>query len=538
VQVQTKPVQTEQLETKHAQTESSKALAAATPGTIPLWQAGVLAALALCLYWSTLLHLVGQWWHDPNFSHGFFVPLFSAFVIWQERSRLARIAPRPSWSGAGVLLLGLTALVVGRLGAELFLDRASMLLVMAGVVILFAGWNLFRAVFFPWAFLLLMIPIPAIVLNQITFPLQLLASQVAATVLPLLGVPVLREGNVIYLAGMALEVAEACSGIRSLMSLLTLAIIYGYLMEKRLWVRWVLALASVPITVAANDIRIIGTGLLVQYWDPAAAAGYFHASWGLLTFVISLVMFYALHKLIRAVFPEEAGASFPSSAPAAAAVSPNVSGRAGSFALAVLLIGTAAVLLQIHSGSEIVPARPSLKQFPQQLGDWTGTDIPIDDDSLEKLHPTDYLLRIYQSPQAAAPIDLFIPYYQSQRAGDTFHSPQNCLPGSGWTPVENQRVTLTIPGHAPFPANRYLIAKEGSRQLVLYWFWAHDRGIASEWWAKYYLVRDSIAMNRSDGAMVRVTTPMYPGESAGAAQQRLLPFVNEVGPLLNIYIPR
>jgi exosortase len=226
VQVQTKPVQTEQLQTKHAQTEPSKALAAATRGAMPLWQAGVLAALALCLYWSTLLHLIAQWWHDPNFSHGFFVPLFSAFVIWQERGRLARIVARPSWSGAGALLLGLAALIVGRLGAELFLDRASMLLVMAGVVILFAGWNLFRAVLFPWAFLLLMIPIPAIVLNQITFPLQLLASQVAATVLPVLGVPVLREGNVIYLAGMALEVAEACSGIRSLMSLLTLAIIY------------------------------------------------------------------------------------------------------------------------------------------------------------------------------------------------------------------------------------------------------------------------------------------------------------------------
>jgi exosortase D (VPLPA-CTERM-specific) len=543
VQVQTKPVQIEQRQTKHAQTESSKAPAtAATPLPIPLWQAGVLAVLALWLYRSTLFHLVGQWWHDPNFSHGFFVPLFSAFVIWQERSRLARIVPRPSWSitswsGAGVLLLGLAALVVGRLGAELFLDRASMLLVMAGVVILFAGWNLFRAVFFPWAFLLLMIPIPAIVLNQITFPLQLLASQVAATVLPLLGVPVLREGNVIYLAGMALEVAEACSGIRSLMSLLTLAIIYGYLMEKRLWVRWVLALAAVPITVAANDVRIIGTGLLVQYWDPAAAEGYFHASWGLLTFVVSLVMFYALHKLIRLAFPDKAS-TFPSSAPAAAAVSPNVSGRAASFVPAVLLIGAAAVFLQIHSGKEIIPARPALKQFPEQLGDWTGTDIPIDDDSLEKLRPTDYLLRIYQNPQAPASIDLFIPYYQSQRAGDTFHSPQNCLPGSGWTPIENQRVSLTIPGHAPFPANRYLIAKEGSRQLVLYWFWAHDRGIASEWWAKYYLVRDSIAMNRSDGALVRVTTPMYPGESAESAQQRVLPFINQVGPLLNTYIPR
>jgi len=209
----------------------------------------------------------------------------------------------------GVVLWGMVVLIVGRLGAELFLDRSSLLLLLAGVVILFFGWNLFRAVLFPWAFLLLMIPIPTIVFNQITFPLQLLASKVAATVLPVLGVPILREGNVINLPAMALEVAEACSGIRSLMSLVTLAIIYGYLMEKRLWVRWMLALASVPIAVAANSVRIIGTGLLVQYWDAEKAEGYFHASWGWIIFVISLVMLYALHALIRLLFPEKGSQS-------------------------------------------------------------------------------------------------------------------------------------------------------------------------------------------------------------------------------------
>jgi exosortase len=290
------------------QTESATARPAfAVARTVPSLQVGVLAILSIWLYWPTLVHLVRQWWNDPNFSHGFFVPLFSAFVIWQERDRLARILPHPSWSGLVALLAGLGVLIVGRLGAELFLDRSSMLLVLAGVVILFLGWNLFRAVLFPWAFLLLMIPIPAILFNQITFPLQLLASKVAAAVLPVLGVPILREGNVINLPSMALEVAEACSGIRSLMSLVTLSIIYGYLMEKRVWVRWLLALAAVPITVAANDVRILGTGLLVQYWDPEMAEGYFHASWGWIIFVVSLIMLYALHGLVRFLFPEKGG---------------------------------------------------------------------------------------------------------------------------------------------------------------------------------------------------------------------------------------
>lgn len=265
---------------------------------IPLWQLVVLSGIVLWLYRSILIHLVGQWWHDPNFSHGFFVPLFSALIIWQEREKLAQLPPRPSWSGLPIAALAMCILVVGQLGAELFLSRFSFLILLAGLIVLFCGWMYFRALLFPWAFLILMIPIPTIIFNQITFPLQLLASRVSGVILPLLGVPVLREGNVINLPAMALEVAEACSGIRSLMSLITLAIIYGYLMEKRLWVRWLLAFASVPIAVAANSVRIIGTGLLVQYWDPEKAEGYFHASWGWIIFVISLVMLYTLHGLI------------------------------------------------------------------------------------------------------------------------------------------------------------------------------------------------------------------------------------------------
>ena len=285
---------------------SSPAQPAAQRAT--LLQLASLGALCFWIYWDTLRHLVGQWWHDPNFSHGFFVPLFSAFVLWQERERLARIVPRPAWSGLAVIVLGLGILIVGRLGAELFLARSSLLLLLAGFVILFWGWDLFRATFFPWAFLLLMIPIPTIVFNQITIPLQFLASRVAADILPILGVPVLREGNVIYLSsGLALQVAEACSGIRSLMSLVTLSIIYGYLTEKRLWVRWSLALASVPIAVLANSVRIIGTGMLVQYWDAEKAEGFFHASWGWIIFVVSLLMLYLLHGLLRLLAHEDDG---------------------------------------------------------------------------------------------------------------------------------------------------------------------------------------------------------------------------------------
>jgi exosortase len=197
-----------------------------------------------------------------------------------------------------VLLFSLSTLVLGVLGAELFLSRVSLIMLLGAMVLFLEGWGMLRALVFPLAILLLMVPIPSIVLNQITFPLQILASKLSAWILPLMGVPVLREGNVINLPAMPLEVADACSGIRSLLSLTCLAVMYGYLMEKRTGIRIILALASIPIAVVANGLRIVGTGLLVQYWDPEKAEGFFHAFSGWLIFVASLFMLFALHRLI------------------------------------------------------------------------------------------------------------------------------------------------------------------------------------------------------------------------------------------------
>ncbi len=264
-----------------------------------IWETATLLALMGWLYTSILIRLSQQWWSDPNFSHGIFVPVFSLFVVWQDRSRLRAVPRRPSNWGLLVIFSSLCTLVLGVLGAELFLSRMSLLALIGGTIIFFLGWRMLFAVLFPLLFLGLMIPVPAIVFSQVTFPLQIFASRLSAWLLPFLGVPVLREGNVINLPAMPLEVAVACSGIRSLLSLTTLAIMYGYLMEDRIAIRVVLALASIPIAVAANGLRIVGTGLLVQYWDPDKAEGFFHLFSGWLIFVVSLLMLFLLHKGLR-----------------------------------------------------------------------------------------------------------------------------------------------------------------------------------------------------------------------------------------------
>jgi exosortase len=264
-----------------------------------LWLVAGLVVLVAFLYSGIFALLLRDWWSDPNFSHGFFVPAFSTLVIWQRRKVLASIPVEPVWSGLAIIVLALLVYLLGVIGAELFLSRSSFILLLAGLVIYFLGWGYFRALLFPWAFLFLMVPLPTLVLSEVTFPLQFLASNLASSLLALVGVPVLREGNIIQLATMSLEVAEACSGIRSLVSLVTLAVIYGYLMESSIVLRVALTLAAVPIAIGANSLRVMGTGLLGFYWGPDKAEGFFHTFSGWVIFILALGMLFGVHWILR-----------------------------------------------------------------------------------------------------------------------------------------------------------------------------------------------------------------------------------------------
>ena len=510
--------------------------------SLPRWQAVALLLLIAWLYASILARLFLQWvgpHHDPNFEHGIFVPLFAMFVLWQERKRLKAIAAAPSWAGLPLVVLSMLVLVLGVLGADIFLPRVSLLILLAGLIILFQGWTFFRAVLFPWAFLVLMIPIPSLIISRVTFPLQLLAAKLATALLGLV-VVVHREGNVIWLVSGPLDVVEACSGIRSLLSLVTLAIIYGYLLESRKWVRVVLACAAVPIAVAANSFRVFGTGLLVQFGYGDEAEGAPHALAGLLIFAVALIMLFAVHRLICLIWksgpPARSNVAHLEEQPAG-----EIRMKAGSFRFGIVAVPmlATAIGLQAHSSTEIIPPHQPLSSLPSQIGAWTGNDDPLDQETLDILGPGEYLVRDYENANQPEPsINLYIPFFPSQKAGDTIHSPDHCLPGAGWIPTSREVIQLARPDGSSVPVNRYVVSKMGERQLVLYWFQAHGRVVASEWSAKYYLISDSIRMNRSDGGMVRLMTPMLDGESPDAAQARMMKFGSQLLPLLDSYIPR
>ncbi len=261
----------------------------------------LIGVLVLFLYKGVLLALGGDWYIDPDYSHGFLVPFLSAFFIWERWETLQRIPVKPSVWGIFALALGLMALIVGVVGAELYVQRTSFILVIAGLVLLLLGWEFLWTLSLPIGFLIFMIPLPAIVVNTIAFPLQLFAAQTASYCLFSLGIPVLREGNLIVLASTTLEVAEACSGLRSLLSLLALGTVYGYFSQNVLWKRWALVFLSVPIAIIANAARVSGTGILAHYFGPESAEGFYHTFEGWLVFIVAFVLLFACGLILGKV---------------------------------------------------------------------------------------------------------------------------------------------------------------------------------------------------------------------------------------------
>jgi exosortase len=256
------------------------------------------------LYRDVIAKLVHDWYIDENYSHGFLVVPIAAYFVWERRQKIVATAVQPNAFGLAIALGSLALLLAGILGAEVFTTEISLIGAITGCVLFLLGWAHLRVLLFPIAFLLLMVPLPAIIFTQITFPLQLLASRVGESVLMVAQIPVLREGNVIHLANTSLEVAEACSGIRSLISLLTLGIVYGYFMDSRVWIRSLLVFATVPLAILANGLRVAGTGVAAHFYGAAAAEGFLHTFSGWLVFVFTFIVLLVLHRLLRWKFPE------------------------------------------------------------------------------------------------------------------------------------------------------------------------------------------------------------------------------------------
>jgi len=261
----------------------------------------VFLALLAVLYAGILRDLAWQWWDDSNYTHGFLVPIFSGFLIWQRRHQLAAIPIHGSWIGLPVLLAGIAALLFGDIGSENFLMRSSLIVILVGLVLFHLGWESFRVLAFPLLFLFFMVPLPATLFYAVAFPLQALAARNAAWTLDALGVPVLLDGNVIHLAKQSLGIAEACSGIRSLISLLSVSVGWAILTLPGPWAMAVFVAMVVPITILANVARVVITGLIGQWFGVEYAQGFFHTFSSWLVFVFAFICLLGVHRVVRGV---------------------------------------------------------------------------------------------------------------------------------------------------------------------------------------------------------------------------------------------
>ncbi len=274
---------------------------ASPPVTRFEWQPIVWFGALLILCYATILYRMGlQWATDENMGHGFFVPLVAGFIVWQRRDKLAELPLRSNPWGLVLVILAALQAIVATLGAELFTARLAFLIALVGVILYIGGAAWIRALAFPLFLLLFMIPIPAIIYAQLTLRLQMLASELGEIMIGWMGIPVLRAGNTLQLPSQTLDIAEACSGIRSLLSLGFLSLVYAYFMDKRVWMRWALLLATIPIAIGANGIRVALTGLLSEV-NTELAQGLFHETEGYIVFIVALLALIVTHRLLSVI---------------------------------------------------------------------------------------------------------------------------------------------------------------------------------------------------------------------------------------------
>ena len=505
--------------------------------------AGAALGLSIYLFWDGLSRMWGWWFELPEYSHAVLIPPIAAFLIWQQKDRLERMTFSGSWWGVTLVLVGGILLLIGQLGTVYSLIEYAYFVTLFGLVLALSGGAAFRVMLPPLLILLLTIPLPQFLLANLSTKLQLLSSELGVAFIRLFGISVFLEGNVIDLGGYKLQVAEACNGLRYLFPLMTLAFLIAYFYRGALWKRVVLFLSSLPLTVLMNSFRVGTIGVMVEHWGIGMAEGFLHEFQGWVLFMVSAALIIGEVAVLNRIGRESAGwrqlfgVEFPAPSPRDALIRrrPVPAPLWGACAVLAVLLG---IMQFVPRAVEIFPARSSFAEFPMQLGGWTGHPESLEGIYLDALALDDYLLADYTGG-SSPPVNLYIAYYDSQRKGEAVHSPRSCLPGGGWQLRDFGQRTLTnvrVNGQ-PIPVNRSVIELGDQRELVYYWFQQRGRAMTNEFAVKWYLFSDALTRHRTDGALIRLITPLPSGGDEQAADRRLGEIAARIAPTLSRYVP-
>lgn len=496
----------------------------------------VTLVLAFITYWGGIAEAYTRWNTQEEYSHGFLIPLVSLYILWEKKDLILSSVTRPMWSGYIIVLLSLLIYILGQLSALFILIQYSFVLTLVGLSMIFLG-KASRYTLAPLLLLLFAIPLPYVIEVVLTAKLQLVSSWLGVQVIRLFDIPVYLEGNIIDLGVYKLQVVEACSGLRYLFPLMSLGFIAAYFYRASFWKKAVVFLATIPITILMNSFRIGVIGVLVDNWGIAQAEGFLHDFEGWIIFMacagLLALLIWLMEKLTTGYsFADVFGVEqYNKTKPIFYENNSSASGNLLIFGLTILtLISSYGVTHYIDNRQEIIPEHKALVNFPMKLDEWTGYQMPLDDRVESKLAMTDYLLANYQNKQKQT-VNFYVAYYETQRKGESPHSPRVCIPGGGWEIAAFDRIEAN--GH---PANRVIIKKGTQEQLVYYWFQGHGRIVANEYINKWYLLQDSIIKNRTDGSLVRMVTMVADNETVAQAEQRILSFMKVAEPKLKQYI--
>jgi exosortase D (VPLPA-CTERM-specific) len=505
---------------------------------ITLWAIIVVGLmLAFGSAFDALVDMENRWQGSEEYGYGYLIPVITLFLIWQRKDKLEALPFTGSWWGAGLLLLGVLIVLVGQLSAIYTVSQYGFVIALIGAAYALMGWSAFKIIAVPLLLLFLMVPLPGFVFNNLSSQLQLISSQIGVAVIRLFGISVHLEGNVIDLGVYKLQVVEACSGLRYLFPLIALSIIASYFYQAVTWKKIVVILSSIPLTVLMNSFRIGVIGVLVEYHGIEQAEGFLHDFEGWIVFMACVALLIAEMWVLtrfgkdRRPFREVFGMDFPEPTPADTQKVQRGMPPHALVGLVFLVLGAAGSLL-LGGRTEYLPERPAFVNFPLVLEDgWRGRSRPLDRIVEDVLQVDDYILADYVNGKSA--VNFYVAYYGSQRAGASAHSPRSCLPGGGWRIDSHTRVELDN----GVPVNRFLITLGEHRQLVYYWFKQRERNITNEFMVKWYLLWDALTRNRTDGALIRLTTMIQPGEDVEAVEGRLREFASVVTVPLSDYIP-
>jgi exosortase D (VPLPA-CTERM-specific) len=511
----------------------------------------LVVALLRYMYAESLAYLFSRWLGTEDYSHGIFVPFISGYLVWQSRHHLSEVSKEKSWWGLAVIMLGLALYVVGELSTLFVIHHLSLWTMIVGLVITLVGIRGAKAIAFPLCYLLTAIPLPMFFYASLSSQLQLWSSSLGVGCLQLVGVMAFREGNVIDLGPVQLQVVEACSGIRYLLPLTSLALLCAYLFKDRMWKRVVLVLSSIPISILLNGFRIGMIGILVELYGKGAAEGFYHLFEGWVIFMVSLgllILEMGLLGRVSASMPGkpffkrftwkdqevESGREDRLNMSCGTAISPGPAYLCGIAILAPFCLFSTTIV----NRGEVPPPRAAFVDFPMQIDGWQGVPFALEPQYIDALRFDDYVLADYRSDKKH-PVNFYAAYYRSQRKGQSAHSPQSCLPGGGWEIASLTQAELPVssPARQPFRANRAVIQRGEQKQIVLYWFKQRDRNLTNEYLVKLYLLWDALSRQRTDGALVRLAAVVGPGESEAVVDRRLQRFATVVGQELSRFVP-